>query len=113
MRRSWDQLLEKCPESTPTQTFAWIHAFFKYKLPSDTKWICLFAFNNSGKLLGVYPLIISRKLGIAGFTIQFFKIPYDPYHTVRADGILKQDFENILKIFLRVFTETIQGISHN
>jgi hypothetical protein len=25
--KSWDQLLRKCPESTPTQTFAWLYAF--------------------------------------------------------------------------------------
>jgi CelD/BcsL family acetyltransferase involved in cellulose biosynthesis len=98
--KSWDQLLKKCPESTPTQTFAWLHAFFKYKLSSDTKWICLFAFNNDGELLGVYPLIILRRLGIAGLTIQFFKIPHDPYHTVRADGLIRPDSKNILKLFL-------------
>ena len=99
--KSWDQLLEKCPESTPAQTFAWLHAYFKYKLPSETKWICLFAFNDSDELLGVYPLIILKKMGIPGLTIQLFRIPYDALHTARTDGLLKPGYEYILNIFLQ------------
>jgi hypothetical protein len=69
-------------------------------LPSDTKWICLFAYNNGGELLGVYPLIILRKLGIAGIYIQFFRIPHYKNHTVRADGLIKPGSENVIKIFI-------------
>lgn len=96
----WDELLKLCPKSTPTQTYAWLHAFFSYKVPVDKEWICLFAFNNLGDLMGVYPLIILKSKGLPGIRFQFFTIPYDTNHTVRVDALVKPGHEMIIENFL-------------
>ncbi len=95
--KDWNNLIEKCPGSLPMQSYAWISAYFRYKLQHDEKWICLFAYNES-ELIAVYPLLINRRIGLPGFYFQTFKTPFDPFHTTRVDGLILQGKENILEL---------------
>ena len=107
--KAWNKLLLECPGSGPTQSFGWIQAFFKHKLEKNTRWICLFAYENQ-KLVAVYPLIYLRKKRLPGIVMQFFSMPFDDFHTIRTDGLILPGYEyilvkfiNYLRISLKVF----------
>ena len=117
--KAWKRLLLECPGSGPTQSFGWVQAFFKHKLEKNARWICLFAYENQ-KLVAVYPLIYLRKKRLPGIIMQFFSMPFDSNHTVRADGLILPGYEsllvsliNYLRISLKVFPFIfLKGIPH-
>lgn len=108
---SWDKLIGKCPQSTPTQSFGWLDAYFRYKLPANARWICLFAYNKNNDLLAVYPLIILKRTGFFRVYFQLFKIPFDPYHTVRTDGLFLPGYEYLLNAFIGYLNREFRAYS--
>lgn len=107
--KDWNNLIEKCPGSLPMQSYAWISAYFRYKLQQDEKWICLFAYNET-ELIAVYPLLINRKIGIPGFYFQTFKNPFDPFHTTHVDGLILQGYESILELMLTYLKKSFNAV---
>ena len=107
--KDWNSLIEKCPGSGPTQSYAWIHSFFRYKIEPDIKWICLFAYKGP-KLVAVYPLIINRRIGIPGFYFQTFQTPYDIFHTIRVDGLIMPGYEKILELLVAYLRKSFKAI---
>ena len=95
----WNDLMKKCPGLSPTQSFAWIHGIFSFKIKNDTKWLCLFAYNNQD-LVGVLPLVTNKRKGLAGIYLQLFQSPYDYFHPVRTDGIFLPGFEFVMDLFI-------------
>lgn len=96
----WNKLLIAYPGAGPTQSFAWVKNFFQYKLKDGAKWICLFAYEDN-LLVGIYPLIFSKRKRIAGFIIQSFSLPYHYLHTYRSDGLILSGYEKVLELFLK------------
>lgn len=97
--KAWNRLLLECPGSGPTQSFGWVQAYLKHKLEKNTRWICLFAYEDQ-KLVAVYPLIYLRKKRLPGIVMQFFSMPFDNFHTIRTDGLILPGYEDILVKFI-------------
>ena len=95
----WNNLLEKCPGSVHTQSFAMIYSFFRHSMLPGKRWICLFAYKNS-ELIAVFPLITGRRIGVPGFYFQTFATPYDIFHTIRVDSLILPGNENVLESFI-------------
>ena len=96
--KPWNDLLNKCPDASPMQSYAWTYSYCKYAIKDTMNWICLFAYEGN-KLVSAYPLIYSNKKGIPGFYFQVFKSPYDMFHTVRVDGLILEGYKEVLVLF--------------
>ena len=101
----WNELMRKCPGLAPTQTFAWVHGLFLYKIKENTQWVCLFAYKNQD-LVGVLPLVRNKRSGLPGLYFQLYQSPYDYYHPVRTDGVILPDYEFVMKLFIDKIKQT-------
>ncbi len=104
----WDTLIQKCPGSVHTQSYAWINAFLRYSLHPEEKWICLLAYKY-GELVAVYPLLINRRIGFRGFYFQTFKTPYERFHTIRVDGLMLPGHESILELLVNYLRRSFKA----
>jgi len=95
-RQAWDELIKNCEDVSPVQTYGWVSAFMKYKIKSRYPWVCIFAYRNE-EMTGVYPLILTQRTGFYRLQFQFFQLPHDPFHTVRADGLILRGYEHVLE----------------
>ena len=102
----WNTLLENCEEACPSQSYIWIKSFFRYILNDSKKWICLFALNSKEEIVGIYPLICQDKKVLLGFYYQNFQTPYHGLNTTRADGLILENYEYVLELFIEKIKET-------
>ena len=98
-QEEWDTLIQKCPGSVHTQSFAVIYSFFLNSLQPNRRWICLLAYDRS-KLIAVYPLIVGRRIGIPGLCLQTFATPYDTFQAIRIDSLILPGYESTLEVFI-------------
>lgn len=103
--QKWNDLMIKCQDMAPTQSFAWIHGLFSFKMKENTNWLCLFAYKNQD-LVGVLPLVGNKRKGLPGFYFQLFQSPYDYYHPVRTDGIFMPGYEFVMDLFFQKIKQT-------
>ena len=107
---AWDHLMLEVANAGPTQSYSWIYSYFKHKISSRFRWVCLFAYHKE-QLAGVYPLIILQKKGFPGLYFQFFQAPHDPFHTVRNDGLIYPGNEkHILELFFKHLQRSFKAI---
>jgi len=80
LAEDWDGLAEAQPQRLPMLSHAWVSTYFEHRLLPGETWACVAAFEGA-KLVGVLPLVISRKVA-PGF--QRLRTPSD-LQTVSVD----------------------------
>lgn len=81
----WDRLLLRQTRPVPMSSYAWLSAFFEYRVPPDQSWLCLIA-KKDGRLVGVLPLV-GRECQQWGRGRSTLQTPYDS-HTYSVDMVI-------------------------
>ncbi len=82
---AWDSLAFNAPHQYPTLSYAWISAYLKHRLPVNSYWQVLTAFDDA-RLVGVLPLVISRERRL--MSRQTVISPPADLHTIAADAVV-------------------------
>ncbi len=61
---AWNALAYEAPPRLPTSSHAWVSTYLEHSLKAHQTWCCIFAYD-CGRLVGVLPLIVSRRMKAA------------------------------------------------
>jgi hypothetical protein len=95
---AWGELLLQSPAASPMLSYPQISAFFETQVPDLETWLCLFAYDDE-RLVGVFPLIAAKVVGILGFAVLFLKTPYSVLHTSGVDCLTLHGREEVIEVF--------------
>ena len=95
---AWGELLLQSPAASPMLSYPQLSAFFETQLPVSESWLCLFVYEDQ-RLVGVFPLIAAKAVGVLGFTILFLKTPYSILHTSGVDCLTLHGREELIEVF--------------
>jgi CelD/BcsL family acetyltransferase involved in cellulose biosynthesis len=96
--QAWNRLVLDSSIASPMNSYAQISAFMETQIKESEAWLCLFAYE-SGRLIGVLPLIAARSVGALGFRLLFMKTPFDLMHTGSVDCLTLPGREELIDIF--------------
>lgn len=96
---AWAELLLQSPAASPMLSYPQISAFLETQISESETWLCLFAYEGEC-LVGVFPLIAVRSIGVLGFSILCLKTPYNNLHTSGVDCLTLHGREEIVDVFV-------------
>ncbi len=95
----WADLLLQSPAASPMLSYPQISAFFETQVRPPQDWMCLFIYQGN-RMLGVFPLIAARTVGVPGFRLLFLKTPYDILHTGGVDCLTQHGREDVIEVMV-------------
>ncbi len=98
-RSAWNELLLQSTAASPTLSYPHLSAFLETQVAAPERWMCLFAYEGE-RLVGVMPLIASRRIGVLGFSVVVMRAPYNVMHTGAVDCLTVDGREQILEVFI-------------
>lgn len=96
---AWADLLLQSPAASPMLSFPQISAFFETQVQPPQAWLCLFVYQGD-RMLGVFPLIAARSIGVPGFKMLFLKTPYNILHTGGVDCLTLHGREEVIEVLI-------------
>jgi hypothetical protein len=99
----WEALLNVCAHPAPSQTPVWVQAFLRHALRPDRTWVCLLAFE-AEELVAVLFLLEGFHAGRPGCGVRLFRTADDPFHTVRAEALIRPGSDQALERFVQHLT---------
>jgi len=105
---AWNKLFNECKKVSSVLSYSWQSSFFKYKVESPEKWLCLFAYEND-RLIGVCPFVAGYSYRVLNISLQLFKLPYNMAHTSGVDCLALPGREDILGVFIDYLNQIPSG----